>query len=102
MFSDVIDLITYIETPGELGQTEKAPQYREVYCDTRSVQSQEFYAAATAGYKPEIVFEMRRVDYHNERALKYSGGTFRVIRTFTSKKNSEMIELVCESVVADV
>lgn len=101
MFGDILELITYVETPKDLGQTEKVPQYREVYCDTRSVRSQEFYAAATAGYKPEIVFEMRRVDYQNEGALRYSGGTFRVIRTFTSKKNPEMIELVCESVIAD-
>jgi SPP1 family predicted phage head-tail adaptor len=100
MFSDVIELITYIETQGELGQTNKTPDFRRVYAQRKSVRQSEFYQAATAGMKPEIAFDMRVIDYNQEEKLKYNGGTFRIIRTY--QRNTEMIELICESVVADV
>jgi len=99
MFKDTAELITYTTTPGPLGQTIKTPKLRMVYCDAKSVQSQEFYAAATADHKPELVLEMRLVEYQKEKQVKYSGTTYEVIRTFTSKKNPEFVELVCEVVV---
>lgn len=101
MFKDVAELVTYTTTPGPLGQTIKAPVYRLVYCDTKSVRSQEFYAAATADHKPEIVFEMRWVDYQGETKVRFDEKIYQVIRTFTSKKNLEFVELVCEVVVGD-
>jgi SPP1 family predicted phage head-tail adaptor len=99
MFKDTAELMTYTTTPGPLGQTIKTPVYRGVYCDAKSVQSQEFYAAATADHKPELVLEMRRVDYNKEKQVRHNGTTYEVIRTFTSKKNAEFVELVCEVVV---
>lgn len=99
MFSDILELITYTKTKNEIGDTVKTPNYHEAYCDTKSVQAKEFYQAAATGHLPEIVFEMRKIDYQGEKDIRHNGGTYRVIRTFTSKKNSEMVELVCEGAV---
>lgn len=102
MFGDVLELITYTISKAALGQEIKVPNYEVAYCDTKSVQSQEFYQAATSGHKPSKVFELREVDYHKETKVRYENQVYRVIRTFTSKKNPEFIELVCERVVGDV
>lgn len=99
MFGDILELITYTKTKNEIGDTVKTPNGREVYCDTKSVRDKEFYQAAATGHLPEIVFEMRKIDYQGEQDIEYSGRTYRVIRAFSSKKNSEMIELVCEGAV---
>jgi hypothetical protein len=88
----VIELlaVTIVET--ESGGFTETKVNRLVYADKRSVRQSEFYQAAQAGLKPEIVFVVRRIDYADERLLSDNGLEYSIIRTYEAK--NEMIELV--------
>lgn len=92
---DVIKLIDEIIVKDEYGNekvTTSAP--KEVFALIASVGRNEFYAAAHAGLKPEITFQIRVADYDHEEQVKYDGMTYQVIRTYQT--GPDWIELVCE------
>lgn len=93
LFRDVITLLSrgLAQDPitGEMKEVETA---REVFANKKSVRQTEFYAAAMAGLKPELMFEIRSVEYQGERRVEYQGKRHDIIRTFDK---GEMMELVC-------
>lgn len=70
-----------------------------VLCGEESVRRSEFYAAAMAGLRPEVVLVLHRYEYNGERKAEYEGATYSVVRTYAV--NTEEIELTCEKVAAD-
>jgi len=95
LFRDVIELLsrTLEQDPltGEMREVEAA---RQVFANRRSVRQSEFYAAHMAGLQPEVMFEVRSFEYQGERALRYQGRRYDIIRTYD---RGEMTELVCEA-----
>jgi len=93
LFRDVIELLsrTLEQDPltGEMREVETA---RQVFANRRSVRQSEFYAAHMAGLMPEVMFEVRSIEYQDERALRYQGRRYDIIRTYD---RGEMTELVC-------
>lgn len=96
----VVNLIKENVTVDQYGNeavTTGAP--REVFASVKSVGRNEFYAAAHAGLKPEIVLQIRAVDYQGEEQAEYNGLTYQVIRTYQT--STDWIELVCERKVVN-
>jgi len=95
LFRDVIELLsrTLEQDPltGEMREIETA---RQVFANRKSVRQSEFYSAHMAGLMPEVVFEVRSIEYQDERALRYQDKRYNVIRTYD---RGEMTELVCEA-----
>jgi|LSQX01.2.fsa_nt_gb head-tail adaptor len=98
------DIITFAETEitvdayGEMVETAKLgeddkPIVRRVMADKQGVKRSEFYQADTAGYKPELVFVIRSIEYKGERDLTHDGTVYRIIRHYT--KDGEFTELIC-------
>ena len=96
LFRDVIELLsrTLEQDPltGEMREVETA---RQVFANRKSVRQSEFYAAHMAGLMPEIMFEVRSIEYRGERALRYQDKRYDIIRTYD---RGEMLELVCAAV----
>lgn len=97
MWRDVINLITETTTENDLGDIIPIEEKRQVFANKKSIRQSEFYQAMASGLKPELMFEVRYMDYAEENKLEYNGKTYVIIRTYT--KNDETIELVCEGVV---
>lgn len=97
MFKEIINFIAVTETETDAGGFSESKTSRQVFADRKSVKQNEFYQAAQAGLKPEIVFVIRRIDYEDERLLSFNGLEYSVIRTFETK--DEMIELVATRTV---
>ena len=97
LFRDVIDLIsvTYEQSPSGAPIEVETP--RQVFANKRSVRQSEFYAAAMVGLRPEIMFEVRTVEYQGEELLDYEGRRYEVIRSYD--RNGEVTELVCKAAV---
>jgi len=95
LFRDVIDLVGVTETPDGSGGIVETETIRQVFADKKSIRQAEFYQAAAAGLRPEIMFIIRSVDYQDERSLSHEGKKYNVIRTYD--KNGEMVELICSS-----
>ncbi len=93
LWNQTLELLSTVEgtdARGEITQTETA---RQVFADRQSVRQSEFYAAQTAGMKPEIMFIIRAADYQDEQALLHEDQRYTVIRTYS--KDGETLELVC-------
>jgi phage head-tail adaptor, putative, SPP1 family len=94
MWRDTIFLISQVEgrnSYGEEVETDGDP--REVFANKKSVRQSEFYQAIAAGLKPEIVFEVREQEYHDEKKARYGETDYHIIRTYS--RNGEIMELVC-------
>ena len=97
MFKEILNLISVTITETESGSYIESKTSKQVFADKKSVRQSEFYQAAQAGIKPEIVFVIRYIDYAGERLLEYDNLEYSVIRTFLA--SDEMIELVATRTV---
>jgi len=70
---------------------------KTILCAKKSITRNEFYSAAQAGIKPEIVFVIHGYEYDGEKKLKFEDEEYRVIRTYST--DFEEIELTCEKVI---
>jgi SPP1 family predicted phage head-tail adaptor len=96
-WGDIITLISMTYSVNDLGDTIETKTSKQVYANKTSVKRSEFYQAMAIGLKPEVVFEMRLIDYSEEKKLIYESEEYNVIRTYS--KDGEIVELVCNRLV---
>ncbi len=97
LFSDVIELISITYTENDMGDIIEQENSRQVFANKKSIRQNEFYQAAASGLKPEIMFEIRSIEYNGEKKLIYNNKEYVIIRTYD--KNNEITELICQGVV---
>jgi len=69
--------------------TEKA-----IFVNVESVKRTEFYTAQTAGFNPQIVFNIADYyDYSGQSLIKYDDVTYKIIRTY---RTGVGLQIVCE------
>ena len=68
-----------------------------VFANKKSIRASEFYKTFATGLKPELMFEVRSVDYDGQPTLVHDSKEYVVIRTYS--KNGEITELVCSGMV---
>lgn len=95
MWREVIELANLMETIVH-GEVVKEATYRKVYANKKSVRQSEFYQGASAGLKPELVFEIRAVEFRNEEYVRFNGKMYTIVRMY---ENGENIELTVTSFV---
>jgi hypothetical protein len=84
----------------EIGnQIPSEPIETPIYCGLKTVGRSEFYNAAVAGLRPELVFVVHAYEYDGQKSIKFGGIEYRVIRTYSA--SFEEMELTCERVTAD-
>jgi len=97
LWRDVVDLTEITTTIDAVGDSVEVETKVTVYCNKKSIRQSEFYQAMAIGLKPELMFEIRIMDYTGQEWLYYDSKKYQIIRTFT--KNDEIIELVCKGTV---
>lgn len=91
--------------PGEITQDDIGnqipgdPVETVILCKLQSVGRTEFYNAAVAGLRPEMMFVIHGYEYNYEQSVRFDGVLYRVIRTYST--GFEELELTCERVAAD-
>lgn len=90
------ELILFTQTivEDELGNQIPGEVPRAILCNVKSIGRTEFYSAAGAGLKPELVFIINKYEYQNEDKVKFEELPYKVIKTYST--GSEEIELTCE------
>lgn len=91
-WNTLVDLIEITESTNYLGDVIENEATSTVYANKKAVKLSEFYQAAVIGLKPELVFEVRAVEYMGQEFLTHENKKYKIIRTYT--KNDEIIELV--------
>lgn len=97
LWRDVAKLISTTETVDDIGDTILTATEKEVFVNKKSIRQSEYYQALSTGLKPEIMFEVRTIDYEDEEDIKYNNKNYNIIRTYT--KNGEVTELICQAVI---
>ena len=108
MYDYELTLITQIMTEDEIGNQVPVETRKTILCKVKSVGRSEFYGAATAGLRPEIVFVAHEFEYSGEQEVEFEGERYKVIRAYRggatrqgSKLAFDEIELTCEKVIGD-
>lgn len=97
LWNDVAQLISYTETKDDIGDTIQTPSERQVFVNKKSVRQNEYYQSLSQGLKPELMLEVRSIDYEGEEELEFNDKKYRVMRTYD--RNGEITELICEKVI---
>lgn len=96
-WGDVLELITITTAQNAVGDDIETKTYAQVYTNKKSVRQSEFYQAMQNKLKPEIILEVRTVDYSNQQTLRYAGTEYTIIRAYPAK--NEVTELTCQGLV---
>lgn len=91
MWSDVCELAVTTVIVNDNGVEEKSFAKNEVFCNEKSVTSDEYYKSCQEGNEIKIVLEVKQVDYNKEPYVFYDNNLYKVKRTY--KTNKEDIEL---------
>ena len=93
MYNDVVTLVLQTRYVNEYGDWQTQETQRDVFVRAASIGQTEFYQAAATGLKPELKFVMADyLDYRGEEKVIYRGVDYRVLRTYRS---GQEFELVC-------
>lgn len=92
--SDVMYLISAVQTKDELGVFREELTARKVYCEVSSVSMAEWFEGSRNGLNPSLRFRMFAPDYEGEKMLAFNGTFYSIYRTYRDK--NEIIELYAE------
>lgn len=95
MWTETIELGKVTETIVH-GESVQSVEYKSVYANKKSVRYNEFYQAAMAGLKPELVFEVHSFEYDDEDKVRYNDKEYAIIRTY---EKGEVTELTISSFI---
>lgn len=89
-WSDVVYLGTPVET---LVNGEVITSYTLVkrYVNRLSIRQNEYYDAMNTGLKPELMFEIRTLEYNGQPTLKHNNIDYKVMRTYDKGEFTELI-----------
>lgn len=93
MWCDTLELGKLEIAVNDNGVEEETITTREVFCNEKSVTTNEYYQSSQNGNEIKIIFEVKQIDYEKEQFVLYENETYKIIRTY--KTNSEDIELHC-------
>ena len=96
-----IKLVSITVTDDDIGNQVETETTNEVWAEETGVRQSEFYNAAVAGLRPERTFVIWANEYSGQTRIEADGVKYKLIRAYNNPSKSEMIELVCERVVAD-
>ena len=90
MWKDIINLGQQIETMTNY-EPVKSWSWRQVYCNKKSVRQSEKYQAASVGLKPELMFEIRSIEYDQEERVDFNGKIYEITRVYDRGDVTELI-----------
>lgn len=97
LWCDVAKLISITKTVDDIGDTVETEVKKQVFVNKKSIRQSEYYQALSVGLKPELMLEVRTIDYSDEKVIEYNNKNYNITRVFT--KNGEVTELICQKVI---
>lgn len=93
MQTDILTLVAQTRSVDAYGDPVITETTRDVFCTVASVGMKEFYQAAAVGLQPEIKFVLTDyLDYNGEMYVLHHQTRYRVLRTYRTGQN---LEIVC-------
>lgn len=90
--NDILILIQQAQGVDDYGDPAITETRREVFCDKASIGQKEFYQAHAVGLQPEMKLVLAdHLDYNGEQLVEYGGQRFRVLRTYRTGLELELV-----------
>lgn len=96
MYNDLAYLARKVKTGQQTQYGDDVYEYERtpIFVNVKSVTRSEFYTAQTAGYDPQIVFEIADYyDYDGQPFVEYEKVMYKVIRTY---RTNISLQIVCQ------
>lgn len=93
MWNNTCELAELTVTVNKNGFENKSFSKEEVFCNEKSVTSDEFYKSCQEGEEIKVILVVKQIDYNKQHYVFYEGEEFKIKRTY--KVNHEDIELHC-------
>lgn len=91
--NDILSLVQQTHSVDDYGDPVVTETSRDIFCGIRSIGQKEFYQAQAVGLQPELKFVLADyLDYNDETLVVYNGQRYRVLRTY---RTGQELELVC-------
>lgn len=97
-FDAVIELGKATHTKDSIGQQVASTAWRPVYANEYAVSAREFYDAGAQGHKAERQYQIRAIEYADEKLARVDGVEYNIIRP---QKRGEWTLLTLERVIAN-
>ncbi|HZJ99435.1 MAG TPA: phage head closure protein [Tissierellaceae bacterium] len=97
LWNDIAKLISIIQAVDAYGDTVETKTEKQVFVNKKSIRQSEYYQALSVGLKPEIMLEVKSIDYADEKVIEYNSKPYNITRAYS--KNGEVTELICEKVI---
>lgn len=81
-----VELGQLVETSNH-GETIQSYEWTPVFANEESLTRSEFYQAANAGLKPEVMLKIHAYEFDNQEKVKYKGKTYTILRTYEKGDN---------------
>lgn len=92
MMNEILTLIRQHQSADAYGDPVVTEATREVFGRLGSIGQAEFYQAHAVGLKPELKFILADyLDYEGETVVEYLGQRYRVLRTFRTGQELELV-----------
>ena len=90
--NEVLTLIRQTQGVDNFGDPVLTEADRDVFGRLSSIGQSEFYQAQAVGLKPELKFILADyLDYEGETLVEYNGQRFRVLRTYRTGQELELV-----------
>lgn len=90
--NDILILIQQTQGVDEYGDPAITENRRTVFCRKASIGQAEFYQAHATGLKPELKLVLADyLDYNDEQLVEYNGQVYRVLRTYRTGMELELV-----------
>lgn len=97
----IVELVTKTDTQrNDYGEPIYSEKRKRIFAVKKAVRQSEFFQAAAAGFKPEIVLEVNSFEYNNEELCYLEGKCFKIYRAYPISR-SERTELYLTDVVGE-
>lgn len=87
-------------TADELGNAVYKELKTAVFAEQKSVKQSEFFQAAAAGFKPDMVLEVYAFEYYGEELCELNGERYSIYRTYNIP-GTDRTELYLTAIVGD-
>ena len=93
MWSEILYLLEEVETFDNLNRPHASFKENKVYANKKSVKRTEFYQAQAGGFKPEKCFEIKTIEFDEDRYThaKYNDVIYKILRFY--EVDSEITEI---------
>lgn len=90
--NDILALIQQTQGVDDYGDPAVTETRRDVFCRKASIGQKEFYQAHAVGLQPELKLVLADyLDYNGEQLVEYDGQRFRVLRTYRTGRELELV-----------